>query len=207
MFALGIEMALYSQMRARSSLKRDGALPLPVLASGITAPLRVGVGRLAHPTSAPAPGAGALQRDLRGDLVERARGHDARPVRAPRGREPAHGEPDTSTRSAPKPVGWLVTGYPVAEIDTPAHTAFRDAFEAKWHEPPKLGAVVGYAMIHSIAAMLDKAGSTDTDKMIEAMADLQVDTPSARSPGGRSTTSRPWAPSSAGSRSRTATAR
>jgi branched-chain amino acid transport system substrate-binding protein len=88
------------------------------------------------------------------------------------------GEPEyLDPLGAEAPVGWLVTGYPVGEIDTPAHTAFRNAFEAKWHEPPKLGAVVGYSMIHSIAAMLDRAGSTDTDAMIEAMAGLQVDTP------------------------------
>ncbi len=88
------------------------------------------------------------------------------------------GEPEyLDPLGAEAPVGWLVTGYPVNEIDTPAHTAFRDAFEAKWHELPKLGAVVGYSMIHSIAAMLDKAGSTDTDTMIEAMAGLKVDTP------------------------------
>ncbi len=88
------------------------------------------------------------------------------------------GEPEyLDPLGAEAPVGWLVTGYPVTEIDTPAHTAFRKAFEAKWHELPKLGAVVGYSMIHSIAAMLDKAGSTDTDAMIDAMAGLQVDTP------------------------------
>jgi branched-chain amino acid transport system substrate-binding protein len=88
------------------------------------------------------------------------------------------GEPEyLDPLGAEAPVGWLVTGYPVREIDTPAHTAFRDAFEAKWHELPKLGAVVGYSMIRSIAAMLDKAGSTDTDKMIDAMAGLQVETP------------------------------
>jgi branched-chain amino acid transport system substrate-binding protein len=88
------------------------------------------------------------------------------------------GEPEyLDPLGAEAPVGWLVTGYPVREIDTPAHVAFRDAFEAKWHELPKLGAVVGYSMIRSIAAMLDKAGSTDTDKMIAAMAGLQVGTP------------------------------
>ena len=74
-------------------------------------------------------------------------------------------------------VGWLVTGYPWAKIDTPAHQVFLDAFEAKYGEPPKLGAVVGHAMIHSIAAMLERAGSTETDAMIEAMAGLEVDTP------------------------------
>jgi branched-chain amino acid transport system substrate-binding protein len=44
-------------------------------------------------------------------------------------------------------------------------------------EPPKLGAVVGYTMLHSIAAAIGKAGSTDTDAMIEAMAGLEVASP------------------------------
>jgi branched-chain amino acid transport system substrate-binding protein len=88
------------------------------------------------------------------------------------------GEPEyLDPLGAEAPAGWLVTGYPWSKIDTPEHTAFLDAFQAKWNEPPKLGAVVGYAMIHSIAAMLDKAGSTDTDAMIEAMAGLEIGTP------------------------------
>jgi branched-chain amino acid transport system substrate-binding protein len=88
------------------------------------------------------------------------------------------GEPEyLDPLGAEAPEGWLVTGYPWADIDTPAHQAFLQAFEAKWNEPPKLGAVVGYSMIYSIAAMLDKAGSTDTDAMIDAMAGLEVDTP------------------------------
>jgi branched-chain amino acid transport system substrate-binding protein len=88
------------------------------------------------------------------------------------------GEPEyLDPLGAEAPEGWLVTGYPWAEIDTPEHQAFLEAFQAKWNEPPKLGAVVGYAMIHSIAAMLDRAGSTETDAMIEAMAGLEVDTP------------------------------
>jgi branched-chain amino acid transport system substrate-binding protein len=88
------------------------------------------------------------------------------------------GEPEyLDPLGAEAPEGWLVTGYPWADIDTPAHQAFLEAFQAKWNEPPKLGAVVGYSMIYSIAAMLDKAGSTDTDAMIDAMAGLEVDTP------------------------------
>jgi branched-chain amino acid transport system substrate-binding protein len=88
------------------------------------------------------------------------------------------GEPEyLDPLGAEAPVGWLVTGYPWAKIDTPAHQVFLDAFEAKSGEPPKLGAVVGHVMIHSIAAMLDAAGSTETDAMIEAMAGLEVDTP------------------------------
>jgi branched-chain amino acid transport system substrate-binding protein len=88
------------------------------------------------------------------------------------------GEPEyLDPLGAEAPEGWIVTGYPWDKIDTPEHQAFLDAFTARWNEPPKLGAVVGYAMIRSIAAMLDKAGSTDTDAMTLAMAGLEVMTP------------------------------
>jgi branched-chain amino acid transport system substrate-binding protein len=88
------------------------------------------------------------------------------------------GEPEyLDPLGAEAPEGWLVTGYPWSKIDTPEHNQFLDAFMARWNEPPKLGAVVGYAMIHSIAAMLERAGSTDTDAMIKAMAGLEVLSP------------------------------
>jgi branched-chain amino acid transport system substrate-binding protein len=114
-----------------------------------------------------------------GDLVEFVREGTTRGLFE--GREVVSlltGEPEyLDPLGAEAPQGWLVTGYPWSRIDTPEHKAFLDAFQAKWNEPPKLGAVVGYTMIHSIAAMLDKAGSTETDAMIEAMAGLQVMSP------------------------------
>jgi branched-chain amino acid transport system substrate-binding protein len=91
------------------------------------------------------------------------------------------GEPEyLDPLGAEAPEGWIVTGYPWAEIETPEHQAFLDAFQGKFGEPPKLGAVVGYAMIQTIAAMLEKAGSTETNAMNQAMAGLEVDTPFGR---------------------------
>jgi branched-chain amino acid transport system substrate-binding protein len=114
-----------------------------------------------------------------GDLVEFVREGTTRGLFE--GREVVSlltGEPEyLDPLGAEAPEGWLVTGYPWSKIDTPEHKAFLDAFQAKWNEPPKLGAVVGYTMIHSIAAMLEKAGSTDTDVMIEAMAGLELMSP------------------------------
>jgi len=75
------------------------------------------------------------------------------------------------------PVGWYVTGYPAAEIATPEHKAFFDAYKAKYNEPPKLGSVVGYSAIQTIAAALKKAGGSDTEKLVAAMAGLDVLTP------------------------------
>ena len=75
------------------------------------------------------------------------------------------------------PVGWYVTGYPAADIATPEHKAFFDAYRAKYSEAPKLGSVVGYSAIQTIAAALKKAGGTDTEKLVAAMAGLEVGTP------------------------------
>jgi branched-chain amino acid transport system substrate-binding protein len=75
------------------------------------------------------------------------------------------------------PKGWIVTGYPWYAIDTPAHNAFRKAYEARWNETLKMGSLVGYNTVLSIAAVLKKAGSTDTTALVAAMKDLKVATP------------------------------
>jgi len=75
------------------------------------------------------------------------------------------------------PVGWYVTGYPWDQIKTPEHDKFLAAYRAKWNDYPRLGSVVGYAALYSVAAVLKKAGGTDTDKMLKAMAGLEVETP------------------------------
>jgi len=75
------------------------------------------------------------------------------------------------------PVGWYVTGYPWYAIDTPEHRAFRDAYQKKFNDYPRLGSVVGYSAVKSAAAALQRAGATDTAKLVAAMNDLRVDTP------------------------------
>jgi branched-chain amino acid transport system substrate-binding protein len=75
------------------------------------------------------------------------------------------------------PVGWWVTGYPWYAIDTPEHKRFRDAYQKKFNDYPRLGSVVGYSAVKSAAAALRKAGSTETAKLVAAMKDLPVDTP------------------------------
>ncbi|QRF57896.1 ABC transporter substrate-binding protein [Variovorax sp. UC122_21] len=75
------------------------------------------------------------------------------------------------------PNGWIVTGYPWNGIKTPEHKAFLDAYQAKFKDYPRLGSVVGYSAIHSIAAGIQKAGSTDTEKLVAAFKGLQLDSP------------------------------
>ncbi len=72
------------------------------------------------------------------------------------------------------PEGWIVTGYPAAQIDTPEHKAFLTAYEARWGEVPKTGSIVGYNSVLAIKAALEKAGSTETEALREAMEGLEV---------------------------------
>ncbi|MDE1569480.1 ABC transporter substrate-binding protein [Aquabacter sp. P-9] len=75
------------------------------------------------------------------------------------------------------PEGWIVTGYPWYDLKTPAHDAFLKAYQAKFNDYPRLGSIVGYLTMKAAAAIITKAGSTDTDKMIAAAEGLSLDTP------------------------------
>jgi branched-chain amino acid transport system substrate-binding protein len=75
------------------------------------------------------------------------------------------------------PEGWLVTGYPWYGIQTPEHEAFLQAYQAKFDDYPRLGSIVGYATIKSLAAGIKKAGSVETDQLIQAFKGLTVQTP------------------------------
>ncbi|MGE0752201.1 MAG: ABC transporter substrate-binding protein [Variibacter sp.] len=72
------------------------------------------------------------------------------------------------------PVGWTVTGYPWQAIDTPEHKAFLAAYQKRWNDYPRLGSIVGYTTIKSLAAGIAKAGSTDPEKLVEAFRDLKI---------------------------------
>lgn len=75
------------------------------------------------------------------------------------------------------PEGWVVTGYPWYAIDTPEHQAFLDAYQARFDDYPRLGTVIGYSTIVSLAEGLRAAGSTDTEALIKAFKGLEVLTP------------------------------
>ena len=75
------------------------------------------------------------------------------------------------------PQGWIVTGYPWDKINTPEHKAFVAAYEKRYNDYPRLGSLVGYITLKSIAAGIQKAGSADTEKLVAAFANLKVDTP------------------------------
>ena len=75
------------------------------------------------------------------------------------------------------PTGWIVTGYPWNAVKTPAHEAFLKAYQAKYNDYPRLGSIVGYVTMKAAAAILAKAGSTETAALIKAAEGLPLDTP------------------------------
>ena len=88
------------------------------------------------------------------------------------------GEPEyLDTLKDETPDGWWVTGYPWSEINTPEHKAFREAYQKRWKDYPRQGSVVGYAAVHAVANAIGKAKSAETDKLVQALKGLQMQTP------------------------------
>ena len=75
------------------------------------------------------------------------------------------------------PQGWWVTGYPWYAIKTPAHQQFLAAYRKRWKDYPRLGSVVGYTAMYSVADALKRAGGTDSERLIYALSGMEMDTP------------------------------
>ena len=69
------------------------------------------------------------------------------------------------------PVGWIVTGYPwYADRHAARTRRSLPPTSKRYNDYPRLGSVVGYLTMKSLAAGIAKAGSTDTEKLVEAFA-------------------------------------
>jgi branched-chain amino acid transport system substrate-binding protein len=75
------------------------------------------------------------------------------------------------------PEGMLVTGYPWYDITMPAHKEYVARYQKKFDQDPKLGSLVGYVTYQSIFQAIRRAGSTDTEKLVDAFRNLKVETP------------------------------
>jgi len=75
------------------------------------------------------------------------------------------------------PVGWIVTGYPWDQIDSPEHASFASNYYRRFQDNPKVGSVVGYATMQAIFAAIRKAKSVDNEKLVDAMRGLKFSTP------------------------------
>ena len=74
------------------------------------------------------------------------------------------------------PEGWLVTGYPWDLVKTAANTKFVADYRAMFKDPPRMGSVVGHALITSIAAGVKRAGTTDLPALIKGFAGAGFET-------------------------------
>lgn len=75
------------------------------------------------------------------------------------------------------PRGWIVTGYPWYAIKTAEHAKFLAAYRERFNDYPRLGSIVGYNTFKAIAAIIGKAGSTNTEKMIAAAEGITIPSP------------------------------
>src|SRR6267143_1383812 len=76
------------------------------------------------------------------------------------------------------PEGMLVTGYPWYAIAAPAHRRWVEAFRQRTSAEPRLGSLVGYITVLSIAEALRRAGpDLDADRLSAAFRGLAVETP------------------------------
>lgn len=75
------------------------------------------------------------------------------------------------------PLNWITTGYPYASIDIPEHKAFVEAYQGRYKEHPRLNSLVGYLTAKVLAEGIEKAGSTETEKLISAFQTLSYASP------------------------------
>lgn len=73
--------------------------------------------------------------------------------------------------------GWIVTGFPWYDFDEGPKGDFVRAYEARWNDYPRNGSIVGYNTGLSIAAAIERAGSTEPEALRKAFIGLTLDTP------------------------------
>lgn len=67
--------------------------------------------------------------------------------------------------------------YPFWALKTPKSNDFVKKFNQKTGMYPGVGAAGGYAIVYSLAEAVAKAKSTDTEKVVDALETIKVDTP------------------------------
>jgi branched-chain amino acid transport system substrate-binding protein len=88
------------------------------------------------------------------------------------------GEPEyLEPLGAETPEGWIVTGYPWQSLETEEHRAFRTAYERAYDAPPRMGSVVGYALIQAIAAGVGRLSGSGLEAWIAAFRGARFPTP------------------------------
>ena len=75
---------------------------------------------------------------------------------------------------------WVGTRYWFGANDSPINTNFIKAYKKRFNEYPSYNSQGSYAAIYAYKAAIEKAKSFDTDKIIAALENLTVATPSGK---------------------------
>lgn len=75
------------------------------------------------------------------------------------------------------PSGWISVGLPADEIKDEGYLKFKKAYEAKHPDQIRFYTLTGYNTIQAIAAALRAAGSTDPEKLRDALEKTPFQTP------------------------------
>jgi branched-chain amino acid transport system substrate-binding protein len=88
------------------------------------------------------------------------------------------GEPEyLATLGEETPAGWIVTGYPWDQDTAAPNAEFVAAYRARFNEPPRMGSVVGHALVSAIAAGISKTGRLGGPALADGFGGATFNTP------------------------------
>jgi branched-chain amino acid transport system substrate-binding protein len=88
------------------------------------------------------------------------------------------GEPEyLDSLGSDTPDGWIVTGYPSAAYTAPGNEAFVTMYKNHFKDDPDWGAVIGYTLIHSIAAGVGRSKGLSLAELEQGFAGVTFPTP------------------------------
>ncbi len=82
--------------------------------------------------------------------------------------------------AAETPEGWITYGLPFAEANLPAARQFAAAVQARYQEAPGMCLHTSYILVKLLAAAIEKAGTTDTERVVDAIENLTINAPTGR---------------------------
>lgn len=74
------------------------------------------------------------------------------------------------------PIGWVSLGFPYNDIHTQSFETFLQSYRAAYKVDPWTYSIGGYNGVKAIAAMIEKAGSVDPEKIKTVLDNLRFDT-------------------------------
>lgn len=75
------------------------------------------------------------------------------------------------------PEGWITNGYPHDEIKGATHEKFLKAYQRKYNKSPDFISLLGYSATYALKAAIEKAGTTETEAVVDALTKIKIDSP------------------------------